>query len=560
MNFSKNILAQSITDLCYKKNIKNIVISPGSRNAPLVLGFNNNPFFKTYSIVDERVAAFFALGIAQQINEPVVLVCTSGSALLNYYPAISEAYFSNIPLVVLSADRPKEFLNIGDGQTINQKNVFQQNIEYSVDLDEKSKSFISSVGLKSDNQTKINKALNISITKQMPVHINVPFTEPLYDLTDTMLVTTTNILPKFNNSKVNRINSFTKKWQNSIKKIILIGVSSPGLLSKNSIDLLASDSSLLVLIENTSNVYHPLFCNKIDQLIAPLSNVELKDFRPEILITMGGMIISKKIKVTFRNNQPKEHWHIGSHKANDTFFCLTKHFKSSPDDIIDRLYENFIDNSSDFNNRWASVISKRKQKHEDYLSSLDYCDLKVFDTVLKSIPLKSMLQISNSSAIRYSQLFDIEESINVYCNRGTSGIDGSTSTAIGAAINYKHNTVFITGDLSFFYDSNALWNDFIPLNFRIILINNRGGGIFKILTKDNSSDLFKKFFETKHQLSAKQLCEMYGFEFYESNDESKLKLILNDFYQPSKKPRLLEVIIDRDNNQDYLLNYFDFIK
>ena len=275
---------------------------------------------------------------------------------------------------------------------------------------------------------------------------------------------------------------------------------------------------------------------------------------------MGGMIISKKIKVIFRNNQPKEHWHIGSHKANDTFFCLTKHFKSSPDNIIACLYENFIDNSSDFKNSWASVISKRKQKHEDYLSSLDYCDLKVFDTVLKSVPLKSMLQISNSSAIRYSQLFDIEESINVYCNRGTSGIDGSTSTAIGAAINYKHNTVFITGDLSFFYDSNALWNDFIPLNFRIILINNRGGGIFKILTKDNSSELFKKFFETKHQLSAKQLCEMYGFEFYESDDESKLKLILNDFYQPSKKPRLLEVIIDRDNNQDYLLNYFDIIK
>ena len=244
MNFSVNILAQSIIDLCFKKNIKNIVISPGSRNAPLVLGFNNNPFFKTYSVVDERVAAFFALGIAQQINEPVVLVCTSGSALLNYYPAISEAYFSNIPLVVLSADRPKEFLNIGDGQTINQKNVFEKNIEYSVDLDQKDKSFFSLLGLKPDNQTKINNALNISITKQMPVHINVPLSEPLYELTDYMSVNTINILPKLNKSRDTRINSFTKKWQNSIKKIILIGVSSPGLLNKKSIDLLANDPSL----------------------------------------------------------------------------------------------------------------------------------------------------------------------------------------------------------------------------------------------------------------------------------------------------------------------------
>ncbi|MDA8859637.1 thiamine pyrophosphate-binding protein, partial [Flavobacteriaceae bacterium] len=136
MKFSKNILAQSIIDLCFKKNIKNIVISPGSRNAPLTLGFNHNSFFKTYNIVDERSAAFFALGIAQQINFPVVLVCTSGSALLNYYPAISEAYYSNIPLVILSADRPGRLLNIGDGQTINQKNVFNKNIGYSENLNQ----------------------------------------------------------------------------------------------------------------------------------------------------------------------------------------------------------------------------------------------------------------------------------------------------------------------------------------------------------------------------------------------------------------------------------------
>ena len=171
-----------------------------------------------------------------------------------------------------------------------------------------------------------------------------------------------------------------------------------------------------------------------------------------------------------------------------------------------------------------------------------------------------MLQVSNSSAIRYTQLFDIDSSINVFCNRGTSGIDGSTSTAIGAASVFKSNTVFITGDLSFFYDSNALWNNFIPTSFRIILINNKGGGIFKILTKDNNTELFKKFFETKHDLYAKDLCNMYGFEYFMSDDEDKLKNVLNDFYNQSEKPRLLEVITDNDYNQDYLLNYFDYIK
>ena len=560
MNFSKNILAQSITDLCFKKNIKNIVISPGSRNAPLTLGFNLNPYFKTYSIVDERAAAFFALGIAQQIKFPVILVCTSGSALLNYYPAISEAYYSNIPLVILSADRPEKLLNIGDGQTINQKNVFNKNIGYSENLNQNDNYFLNLFGLRDNNQEKINKALNFSIEKQSPVHINIPFSEPLYEITNSLSVDSINKIPRLNNQNVKKISSFRNKWQNSIKKIILIGVSSPYLLSKKSIDLLAGDSSLLVLTENTSNVYHPSFCNKIDQLIAPLTNNELKEFRPEILITIGGMIISKKIKAILRDNKPNEHWHIGIHEANDTFFCLTKHFKTSPNNIISKLYENFNDNGSDFYNKWDLVISKRKEKHKEYLSNLIYCDFKVFDYVLNSIPSKSMLQVSNSSAIRYTQLFDLDSSINVFCNRGTSGIDGSTSTAVGAASVFKGNTVFITGDLSFFYDSNALWNNFIPSSFRVILINNKGGGIFKILTKDNNTELFKKFFETKHDLYAKDLCNMYGFEYFISNDEDTLKNVLNDFYNESEKPKLLEVITDNDYNQDYLLNYFDYIK
>ena len=560
MNFSKNILAQSITDLCFKKNIKNIVISPGSRNAPLTLGFNLHPYFKTYSLVDERAAAFFALGIAQQVKFPVVLVCTSGSALLNYYPAISEAYYSNIPLVILSADRPERLLNIGDGQTINQKNVFDKNIGYSENLNQNDNYYLNLFGLRDNNQDKINKALNFSIEKQSPVHINIPFSEPLYEITNSLSVNTINKLPGLNNQNIKNISSFRNKWQNSIKKIILIGVSSPDILCKKSIDLLASDSSLLVLTENTSNVYHPSFCNKIDQLIAPLTNKELKEFRPEILITIGGMIISKKIKAIFRDNKPKEHWHIGIHDANDTFFCLTKHFKTIPNNIISKLYENFNDNGTDYHNKWDLIISKRSEKHKKYLSKLIYCDFKVFDYVLKSIPSNSMLQVSNSSAIRYTQLFDIDSSINVFCNRGTSGIDGSTSTAIGAASVFKGNTVFITGDLSFFYDSNALWNNFIPTSFRIILINNKGGGIFKILTKDNNTELFKKFFETKHDLYAKDLCNMYGFEYFSSDNEDTLKNVLNDFYNQSDKPRLLEVITDNDYNQDYLLNYFDFIK
>ena len=134
MKYPKIPLAQTVVELCKAKNIKHIIISPGSRNAPLTLGFSTNKFFKCYSIVDERSAGFFALGIAQQIKCPVAILCTSGSAMLNYYPAISEAFYSDIPLIVLSADRPKHLINIGDGQTINQKHVFENHILYSAYL------------------------------------------------------------------------------------------------------------------------------------------------------------------------------------------------------------------------------------------------------------------------------------------------------------------------------------------------------------------------------------------------------------------------------------------
>jgi 2-succinyl-5-enolpyruvyl-6-hydroxy-3-cyclohexene-1-carboxylate synthase len=170
------------------------------------------------------------------------------------------------------------------------------------------------------------------------------------------------------------------------------------------------------------------------------------------------------------------------------------------------------------------------------------------------------LQVGNSSTIRYTQLFQLPKSIEVFCNRGTSGIDGSTSTAIGAAVVINKRTTFITGDLSFFYDSNALWNNYIPINFRIIVVNNEGGGIFRILPGHKNTDNFDTYFETKHHLTAKHLCEMYGFEYHNASDENSLEKELESFYDISKKPKLLEVFTPSRRNDDILLDYFKFIK
>lgn len=554
MKYPKIPLAQTVIQLCKLKGIEHIVISPGSRNAPLTIGFTNDSFFNCYSIVDERCAAFFGLGIAQQIKKPVALVCTSGSALLNYYPAIAEAYYSNIPLVVLSADRPEHLINVGDGQTINQENIFENHILYSANL---------KPDFEEQNQAKINEAINTSIYKNGPVHINVPFNEPLYEVVDNLTVNSKvdDVLLKTININDTFLSDLVVEWNSAKRKMILVGVNTPESIEQKWLDKFANDESVIVFTETTSNLHHSEIFSCIDKIIAPLSNNEFKDLQPDILITLGGLIVSKKIKAFLREYRPKYHWHIDEYKANDTFFCLDYHIKTTPNQFFSDFFEKITDvSNSNYQNFWNKVKSYRQQKHKEYLNTIPFSDLLAFNAVLESIPSNTILQLANSATVRYAQLFEINKKAEVYCNRGTSGIDGSTSTAIGCAMVSKKQTTFITGDLSFFYDSNALWNNYIPNNFRIILINNGGGGIFRILPGHKNTENFDTFFETKHNLTAEQLCNMYGFEYNTANSSDSLSEGLSDLYNTSESPKLLEIFTPSTINDEVLLNYFKFIK
>ncbi len=551
MKLPKTPLAQTVIQLCKAKGIKHIIISPGSRNAPLTIGFTNHSFFTCYSIVDERCAAFFALGIAQQLKEPVALVCTSGSALLNYYSAIAEAYYSDIQLVVLSADRPKYLIDIGDGQTINQENVFANHILYSAILIEDDLQ---------NSEREINKTLNTAITQHGPVHINIPFEEPLYDMIDEF-----SVFPKYIDAineieSIEDISEYRSHWDIAKRIMVLVGVNAPNLVEQKHLDILANDERVIVFTETTSNLHHDNFFPSIDKIIAPLNDEEFKHLQPDILLTFGGLIVSKKVKAFLRDFSPKHHWHIDPKKANDTFFCLDTHFKYSVNHFFDSFFEGYESLPSDYKSIWEIVKKTRQLRHDVYLDTIPYSDLKVFDSILKTIPDDCILQLGNSSTIRYSQLFDLNQTLKVYCNRGTSGIDGSTSTAIGASVVSNVQTVFITGDLSFFYDSNALWNNYIPSSFRIIVINNSGGGIFRILPGHKNTDNFDIYFETKHSLTAKQLCDMFGFEYYIANNLEDINSNLPAFYKNSSQPKLLEIFTPRKVNDNVLLNYFKSIK
>jgi 2-succinyl-5-enolpyruvyl-6-hydroxy-3-cyclohexene-1-carboxylate synthase len=486
--------------------------------------------------------------MAQQIKKPVAVVCTSGSALLNYYPAFAEAFYSQIPFIVISADRPQSKIDIGDGQTIRQENVFANHSLFNANLTENASD---------ENDFLINEAINTAFAKKGPVHINAPFEEPLYETVSELVVK-----PKVISATVKEfiydepISEYANIWNTSKKKLVLVGVNEPNAVEQKFLDKLANDPSVVVMIETTSNLHHPKFINTIDSIITPFTHEDFLDFQPEILVTFGGMIVSKRIKAFLRKYKPNHHWHIDDLRAYDTFGCLTKHFEVQPNLFFQSFFILTETVESNYNQHLQNIKALRQKRSLEYLAKIPFTDFKVFEKVLPALPKNSQLQISNSSPIRYAQLFDIEKSIEVFSNRGTSGIDGSTSTAIGAAVGSKKPNVFIAGDIGFLYDSNALWNNYIPKNFKIILINNGGGGIFRILPGHDETPVFNTFFETSHCLTAEHLAKMYGFNYLTASNETTLEESLKILFSNDDKPSLLEVFTPTLENDKVLLQYF----
>ena len=584
MRYSSIPTAQSVILHFKAKGVKDIIISPGSRNAPLTIGFTEDPYFKCYSIVDERCAAFFALGIAQNTGRIVAVVCTSGSAMLNYYPAVAEAFYSDIPMLVISADRPSYRIDIGDGQTIRQENVFKNHIGYQANLKQDVSHATATIkkfgaellsvkktveeqqkDINTFNSAELQNAIDFAIDELAPVHINVPLEEPLYNTEEHSCVVPSvkeeedTVLPS-----CSTLDDFASIWNTSTRKMILVGVNKPNVIEQQFLDEVAEDESVIVFTETTSNIHHSTFFNSIDSILAPIEKSNDKEelftaLKPDILLTFGGLIVSKKIKQFLRTYKPKHHWHIDGKKAYDTFFSLSHHFKVDTNTFFNAFLDKtkFVDSS--YFAKWSKVKANYEEKREAYLNTIPFSDMLAFSQILPSIPDGYQVHLSNSSTVRYAQLFPLKNTLKVYCNRGTSGIDGSTSTAIGASVYNKKPTLLVTGDLSFLYDSNALWNNYVKPNFRIIVINNSGGGIFRILPGQEETDNYKTYFETAHNLEIENLCSMYNVDYKFAEDENALSQHLEDFYKESDKAILLEVKTPRIINNKILLSYFDFI-
>ncbi len=560
---SSKINVQLIVQQCFEQGMKHVVCSPGSRNAPLVIAFDEHPEIQCTVIHDERSAAFFALGMAQQLDQPIGIVCTSGSAALNYYPAIAEAFYQCVPLVVLTADRPTEWINQGDGQTIVQSNVFGKHVRYSANFSEHAQTTTEQWYI----QREISTAFAEGATHwKGPIHFNIAFNEPLYK---------TEAFKKHPSKKITLVHSrfqFSNPQQQATinalglpKKMVICGQlnEDPALLEQ--LKIFATDSSVVVLVENTSNLVDPKFVHCIDRTLNSIDELLEADYAPDLLITIGGAVVSKKIKAFIRKHKPKEHWKIGfEFPYMDTYQALTHSFQAEPFHFFNALNDlNYTKNISNYGSKWKQLDYLIQDKMPAFFEKCAFADISTFETVLDYLPENCQLHLANSSVVRYAQLFDPIKSITYWSNRGTSGIDGSSSTAVGAAhANPKKLHVLITGDVSFFYDSNAFWNQYLMQNLRIILINNAGGGIFKIIAGPDTSKQSNEYFVAQHHHTAEGICQAFNIHYSSVDSLEVLADKMSDFYTYStdNRPKLLEIFTPSELNPEALQDFFHQLK
>lgn len=531
-----------LAQICAAKGVQHIVVSPGSRNAPLTLAFTGQESFEIINIPDERSAAFFALGIAQVTKVPVALICTSGSAALNYAPAIAESFYQRVPLLVLSSDRPEDLIDQGEGQSIRQFGIYHNFIRASYRYPQEAES---------ENELNyarriISEGLDKCIQPVLgPVHINVPLNEPLYGRSSEELK---GFSPSKSLSIDRKISAESTQilndtWDGSEKVMVLLGGHSPDPILNEFLSKFSSDPHVAVLTETNANVHGSNYCHHIDLTLSAISTKDQDNYAPDLLITFGENIISKKIKAWIREHKPTAHWHVDPEmKHYDTFHCLTHHIPMDPLEFLQQFEPEGKTGNSTYSTDWQSASQEVLEATVEFIKNAPYSDLKVLSHIHENIPSNYRVHYANSTSVRYAQLFPHRKDLKYFANRGTSGIDGCTSTAAGHALASEPSTLLITGDIAFFYDSNALWNHHLSENLRIIMINNGGGNIFRIIDGPESTGQLEQHFEAKHNTSAEHLAKTYNVPYYFCDDVIGVGEMLPKFFGPQKgRPAILEI-------------------
>ena len=555
MSNTDKLHVRMLADLCAAYGMRKVVISPGSRNAPLIMAFYNQPEIECYIIPDERSAAYFAMGIAQCSNHPVGLVCTSGTAALNYMPALAEAYYQQLPLVAITADRPPEWIDQGDGQTINQTGIYNNFTIYQTQLPVEAKSRHELWQM----ERQVRDGFVMSARKSKPIHFNVPLREPLYNIvkqngTPKASFIHDNFKPVLSNHPLlNELKQYDKI-------MLVFGMKRPNAVLYGLMEQLAARKDVVVFCENLSNLAVSGVFQMSDTLFSANQGNSMNELIPDIIISFGDMILSKPLKQWIRSLENTKRLVVSQEdQVPDVFQGIDGIINIDTEGFIKSLLATKKDSSTDYVDSWVRAYKAVSKLHKEYTGSVQWSDLEVFKVLSEMVPDNSIVHFGNSSPVRYAQFFNWKKGIQFFGNRGTSGIDGAASTAIGMASQTDKLVTLITGDVGFLYDSNALWNDYKKKNFRIIVINNKGGNIFSLIGGPQSSDIMNKYFATHVPVSIEYLCKAYGIGYYVANNEQESQVSIEALYN-DPACALLEVKTDPDVNTRVWKEYFMMIK
>jgi 2-succinyl-5-enolpyruvyl-6-hydroxy-3-cyclohexene-1-carboxylate synthase len=523
------------------------------------MALHRHPDIETFVIPDERAAAFFALGLAQQSEHPVIICCTSGSAALNYAPALAEAYYQRVALIAVTADRPAQWVDQGDGQTIRQENVYANYIRHSENLIQDA----FSPSDREQNRARIICALHAATYPvNGPVHLNFPLSEPLYQSRSYGKDELPEWTPQPHRpSKELPLEKMKQDWQNARKVLIICGMLEPDSGVSAPLEQLAAMPQVVVMTETTSNLRSKSFFPCIDRLIFSFGDQDLSRFQPDLLITIGHQIISKRIKAILRERKPSAHWHIDQDVVHpNTFQALTLSLHDHPENVLKTLVQAVGPQESEYSNWLKNIDRKTDRAHEEFMHSCPHSDHKSVEALLNVIPEDTHFHIGNSASVRYIQLFKQGRTAQCHSNRGTSGIDGCTSTAMGAAKASGHPTVLLTGDMAFLYDSNAFWHKHVPENLKIVVLHNGGGGIFRIIDGAKDPKELETYFEAHHQVTAEDLARMFRLQYECARDHNQLEERLRKFIAEKSGPAIFEIFTPREENDKVLKRYFAHLK
>lgn len=547
---------QDFVRLLEEHGIGHIIITPGSRNAPFSISLANHPTIKAHSIVDERSAAFIALGMARQLNRAVALICTSGTAALNFSPAIAEAYYQRIPLLIVTADRPIEWIDQGEGQSIRQRDVYRNFVKASYEIAEEAQDG----DLVWYNVRQMDEAMRLTTDGvHGPVHINFPLRESLYKKVEHehFPVKTISRAQTSMQLSAEEMKRMSERISKSASVMVLAGQMHRDEQLHEALVDFSSRPNVLILTEAHSNLAHENFITTIDRLILKFDESLQKELVPDLLITVGHNIISRKIKEYLRKGKT-EHWHVDiSGEGLDTVKHLSKVIPLSPASFFGTFAGKLgASVDSNYRSRFLQLNERTRLASGQYLDNTAWSDLKAFDMICKALPANSDLQMGNSSVVRYVLLSDARPDLRYFGNRGVAGIDGCTSTAVGAAFVTGSLTTLISGDIGFLYDSNAFWNNLVQPNLRLIVINNGGGGIFRIIEgPDSTGNILDRFFETEHNRKASDVAAMYGIPCRHAHNAEELQTGLEWLYH-NNQCGLLEIFTPRLENDPILKDYF----